>query len=218
MDTFLSPLVQDFLSPKERCLIETSWLGLSVPRFLTPCLMFGCHPLCLFPCSADRNYSDDGWIRHQFISREESHQESFIAAQFQYYSSILFSLRFLGSGSLSPKQHQVWFLSCCLGLGSNHILVDYSTSFVPSLHSIYCRQDMIVDQKVWRWVGIHVFPLGIQGNFLYQRCQYREMKAPCRHQLIFSVSNELCGCCLQQYSFTTSVFGVTYIFGKSQRG
>lgn len=32
------------------------------------------------------------------------------------------------------------------------------------------------------------------------------MKAPCRHQLIFSVSNELCGCCLQQYSFTTSVF------------
>ena len=71
MDTFLSPLVQDFLSPKEKCLIETSWLGLSVPRFLTPCLMFGCHPLCLFPCSADRNYSDDGWIRHQSISRED---------------------------------------------------------------------------------------------------------------------------------------------------
>jgi hypothetical protein len=42
------PLQQNSMSTDGRDLIETSCLGLSVPRSLTLCIMSGCRSLCLF--------------------------------------------------------------------------------------------------------------------------------------------------------------------------
>lgn len=63
---FLPPLLQGFLSPSRRDLMQTSHLQLSVPRSLTSCcLAVG---LCnLFPFAAEGSFSDDGWSLHSYL-------------------------------------------------------------------------------------------------------------------------------------------------------
>ena len=58
--TFLLPLLQTSLNPKEKDLMETFLLGLSVPWSLSLCIMSGCGCLYLFPSAAEGTFSDDG--------------------------------------------------------------------------------------------------------------------------------------------------------------
>ena len=56
---FLTPLSQDSLSRKGRELMETPHLGLSVPGYLTPCIISGYGFLYLFPSAVVGHFSDD---------------------------------------------------------------------------------------------------------------------------------------------------------------
>jgi hypothetical protein len=60
----LSPLLQSFLNPEGSDLMETSHLGLTVPRSLTLWSLPSCGSLYLFPSAAGGGFSDDGWARH----------------------------------------------------------------------------------------------------------------------------------------------------------
>lgn len=61
---FLPPLLQGLLSLVMMDLMETSHVGLSVPRSLSLCIMFGYRYLNLFSYAAGRNFSDEGRARH----------------------------------------------------------------------------------------------------------------------------------------------------------
>lgn len=56
--TCSSSLAGSSLCPEGRDLMETSYLGLSVPRSL--CKLSGCESLCLFSSAAGEHFSDDG--------------------------------------------------------------------------------------------------------------------------------------------------------------
>jgi hypothetical protein len=93
--TTLPPL-QGSLSPQGSDLIETSHLGLSVPRSFTFCVTSGCGSLHLFPSAAGGSFSEDGWARHWSMSIAGCYQDSFFAFLFSFTSSIWFYSSFPG--------------------------------------------------------------------------------------------------------------------------
>lgn len=62
---FLPPLLQSFLSPVGRDLIETFQIGLCVSYYLHSVHLWS---LCFFSFIAKGNFSDDGWGRHGSMS------------------------------------------------------------------------------------------------------------------------------------------------------
>jgi hypothetical protein len=74
---FLPPLPQDSLISEGRDFMPTSYLGLSVPIFLTFCILSDYESLYLFPSTSGGSFSDgDGWTRHWSMSTVGYHQES----------------------------------------------------------------------------------------------------------------------------------------------
>ena len=60
-------------SGNPRDLMKTSHLGVSVPRFLTLCMLSGCGSLYLFLPTAQESFSEDGWARHWSMGITQCH-------------------------------------------------------------------------------------------------------------------------------------------------
>lgn len=128
-------------------------------------------------------------------------------------SSILFCPRSLGyliPGSLSPTQGQVWVPSRGMHLKSSHILVGCSHKFCDTIAIAYVagRIALYIKEFVFRLVFMFSFG-SMQSIFLYQRQQIGVI-APWKEQLNLSVFNELCRCCLQEWSPVVSLCRAVY--------
>lgn len=74
------------------------------------------------------------------------------------------------------------------------------TSFGHHCPSTSCRQDTIVDQKVCGGLGVYVSLLReFRVHFCAKDAKTQRQRLLCRHQLNFSMCNELCRCCLQKW-------------------
>lgn len=110
-------------------------------------------------------------------------------------------------GFLVTQQCQVWIPSPRLDIQSNQTLVVTPTSFVPPLpqHNLQAGHHCISRSL---WLGCCLFPLW-QHTEQLPVPQVLAQKALGRHQLYFSIVNELCSCCLQPWGLTISVWKAT---------
>lgn len=129
---FLSPLLWGSLNLEGRDMMETSHLGLSLPRFLIICIMSGCESH-LFPSAAGGiNHHHWWWLtRHWFMSTAGYHLESLCQyIFFFFYTTIIWffpkSLGYVVSDSWSPKQCWIRVPTHGMGLKSYQSLVVYS--------------------------------------------------------------------------------------------
>lgn len=152
--TLFPPLLQGTLSPEVRGLMETSHLGLSVPKFLTLHTVWLWVSIFVPICSMRKPL---WWWLSKALIHEEGRISLGVTLSLNYFTSSVWfyprTLCYLVCNSWSLKQCQIWAPSHGVDFKYNQILVGCFTSIVLHCPSIYYRQNTIVDQRVCGYIG-----------------------------------------------------------------
>lgn len=133
---------------------KTSYLGLSVPKFLTLHTVWLWVSIFVPICSMRKPL---WWWLSKALIHEEGRISLGVTLSLNYFTSSVWfyprTLCYLVCNSWSLKQCQIWAPSHGVDFKYNQILVGCFTSIVLHCPSIYYRQNTIVDQRVCGYIG-----------------------------------------------------------------
>lgn len=166
--------------------------------------MSGCVSLYLFLPAVGGSLSDDGWVNKAetcVYTRRPFYQY----IQFLFLRQVLFDFN-LGPWAFRLHIHDLQNAvkqGCHLmEWASIQIRYQFATlrSFVLPLPQHMLQLEHHCKKSICGWLDVPFE--NVQSAFLYQRCQNIGVEALCRHQLIFSMFNELWRCYLQQWGLS----------------